>query len=69
MPRSPAFLAHYVTKSKEEYEAKMLRGNAMNSNKGWSFFEEVDKLSTERCLEAATLAQSIKATMKKTAEA
>jgi len=64
VPHAPAFLAHYVLKSKEEYEAKMLRGNAMRSSKGWAFFEEVDSLSTERCVEAAALAQKIKATMK-----
>ena len=66
MPVAPAFLAHYVLKSKEEYEAKMLRGNAMKSSKGWSFFEEVERLSTERCLEAAALAKKIKVTMETT---
>jgi hypothetical protein len=66
VPVAPAFLAHYVLKSKEEYEAKMLRGNAMKSSKGWSFFEEVERLSTERCLEAAALAKKIKVTMETT---
>jgi len=64
VPHAPAFLAHFVLKSKEEYAAKMLRGNAMKSNKGWSFFDEVDKMSTERCPEVAALAQKIKATNK-----
>ena len=66
VPHAPAFLAHYVLKSKEEYKGKVLRGDAMNSGKGWSFFDEVERLSTERCLEAAALAKRIKPRMKMT---
>ena len=61
VPHFPAFLAHYVLKSKEEYQSKMLRGSGMRNHKPWTFFEEIDGHSTEKCFEAKKLARIMKA--------
>jgi hypothetical protein len=61
VPHFPAFLAHYVLKSKEEYQSKMLRGSGMRNHKPWTFFEEIDGHSTEKCVEAKKLARVMKA--------
>ena len=46
-PFSPAFLAHYAIKSREDYRKKMERGSAMGNRKTWEFFEGVDSRAKE----------------------
>jgi hypothetical protein len=46
-PFFPAFLAHYVTKSREDYGKKMERGSAMGNRKSWEFFDGVDSRAVE----------------------
>ena len=59
-PFSPAFLAHYAIKSKEDYGAKIERGSAMGNRKSWEFFDSVDSRAREdpsgECLGARRLA-------------
>ena len=45
-----AWLAHYVTKSREDFARKVARGSAMaETGKTWSFFDAVEQHSTEVC--------------------
>ena len=60
VPRSPAFLAHFALKSKEDFETKMARGSGMRNRKGWPFFNAVDGASTQTCSEASELAKKIR---------
>ena len=46
---SQIFLYHYVTKSKEDYEDKMVRGSGAGNHKPAGFFDIVSKLSTANC--------------------
>ncbi|KFZ24401.1 hypothetical protein V502_01119 [Pseudogymnoascus sp. VKM F-4520 (FW-2644)] len=48
-------LHHYATKSREEYVAKMERGNGMGSPKGWDWWDWVEAIPTAECKEMATL--------------
>ncbi|KAJ9144899.1 Glycosyltranserase family 2 [Pleurostoma richardsiae] len=45
-------LHHYAIKSRQEYEEKMARGSAMTRNKGWGFWDHIEKdLPHEACPE------------------
>ena len=46
---SKIFLYHYVTRSREDYEAKMVRGSGAKRHKPIGFFHIVEKLSTANC--------------------
>lgn len=48
-------LNHYVTKSLEQYKAKMGRGSAMGNKKSIEFFDMVQEESTENCTATAAL--------------
>lgn len=43
------FLYHYVTRSKEDYQAKMVRGSGAGRHKPASYFDAVNALSTANC--------------------
>ena len=43
-------LAHYVLKSREEYEAKMRRGGGRGIRRDMAYFERIDAAATEDCL-------------------
>ena len=45
-------LYHYILKSKEEFEEKMLRGTGMGNKKGRIFFDELEREVTENCTDA-----------------
>ena len=47
-----AVIYHYVTKSLEEFHAKMQRGSGMNKpgHRGMAFFDEMNQKSTDICL-------------------
>jgi hypothetical protein len=44
-------LHHYAVMSKEEYEQKILRSNAMGAPKGWEFWDHVESLPHVPCAE------------------
>ena len=46
---SKIFLYHYVTRSREDYQAKMVRGSGAGNHKPASWFDQVDRLSTANC--------------------
>ncbi|KAK9792056.1 hypothetical protein WJX73_010184 [Symbiochloris irregularis] len=46
---SQIFLYHYVTKSREDYKAKMIRGSGAGNHKPENFFGIVNTLSTSNC--------------------
>ncbi|KFY03587.1 hypothetical protein O988_01384 [Pseudogymnoascus sp. VKM F-3808] len=48
-------LHHYATRSREEYVAKMERGNGMGSPKGWDWWNWVEAIPTVECEEMAML--------------
>ncbi|OBT73177.1 hypothetical protein VF21_07913 [Pseudogymnoascus sp. 05NY08] len=53
--RNRVALHHYATRSREEYEAKISRGNGMGDPKGWDWWKHVEAIGTEECLELAVL--------------
>ena len=53
--RNRISLHHYATRSKEEYEAKISRGNGMGDPKGWDWWNFVEAIRTDECLEMAVL--------------
>lgn len=48
-------LNHYVTKSLEQFQAKMGRGSGMGDSKSMAFFRMVEKASTHNCTYALHL--------------
>ena len=52
---STIWLHHYATRSREEYVAKMGRGNGMGSPKGWDWWDWVEAIPTVECEEMAML--------------
>lgn len=42
-------LYHYITKSREEYVAKMRRGSGMGNHRQWNFFDEMNAKATDNC--------------------
>lgn len=63
-PFSPAFLAHYAIKSREDYGKKIERGSAMGNRKSWEFFGRVDSRTrgdaSGGCLGAKRLARKMR---------
>ncbi|KFZ19351.1 hypothetical protein V501_00701 [Pseudogymnoascus sp. VKM F-4519 (FW-2642)] len=53
--RNRVSLHHYATRSREEYEAKISRGNGMGDPKGWDWWKHVEAIRTDECLELAVL--------------
>ncbi|ELR02962.1 hypothetical protein VC83_00235 [Pseudogymnoascus destructans] len=53
--RNRVALHHYATRSREEYEAKISRGNGMGDPKGWDWWNHVEAIRTDECLELAVL--------------
>ncbi|KFY97580.1 hypothetical protein V498_02002 [Pseudogymnoascus sp. VKM F-4517 (FW-2822)] len=53
--RKRVSLHHYATRSKEEYEAKISRGNGMGDPKGWKWWTFVEAIKTNECMEMAVL--------------
>ena len=51
--KQKAVLHHYSLKSREEFEAKMIRGNGMDDPKGEMFWEREHSYEQEDCLEMA----------------
>jgi len=43
---------HYVIKSRQEYEEKMLRGAGDRSHKDVAFFEDVEAAAVDECWDA-----------------
>ncbi|KAB8294784.1 hypothetical protein EYC80_006746 [Monilinia laxa] len=48
--RDKIALHHYALKSREEYQEKVDRGNAMSSPKDWAFWDSVEGMSGIECL-------------------
>ena len=48
-------LHHYATRSREEYEQKMGRGNGMGDPKGWDWWDWVERIPTVECREMSGL--------------
>ncbi len=46
-------LNHYLTKSKEDFAAKVNRTSASGLHRRWREFEQVDEVSTDTCTDAA----------------
>jgi hypothetical protein len=53
--RDRVALHHYGVKSKEQYEEKMGRGNAMTDPKGWAWWDTVEGMDRYECTELAEL--------------
>jgi hypothetical protein len=45
-------LAHYVLKSREDFQAKMQRGGGRGIRRGIDYFERIDAAATEDCSHA-----------------
>ncbi|KAF4637094.1 hypothetical protein G7Y89_g998 [Cudoniella acicularis] len=52
--RNRIALHHYALKSREEYEEKIARSNAMDQPKDWSFWESVEGMGGVPCFEMST---------------
>ncbi|KFY00794.1 hypothetical protein V490_01197 [Pseudogymnoascus sp. VKM F-3557] len=48
-------LHHYATRSRQEYEEKISRGNGMGDPKGWNWWKHVEAIKTDECMEMALL--------------
>lgn len=46
---------HYALKSRQEFEAKVSRGNAMKDPKGWDFYDRVNAMRSHPCTSMAAL--------------
>lgn len=44
-----AYIAHFFTKSREDWHRKVRRGSAMHNNKNINLFEVYDAEATDKC--------------------
>ncbi len=52
--RARISIHHYASKSKEEFEAKINRGNAMATPKSWEWWDDIEKYPQMECKEMAS---------------
>jgi hypothetical protein len=51
-------LHHYVLKSKAEFVAKQARGSGAGNKKDWGYWEYVEKLANNTCLEGLPVSKA-----------